>query len=235
MKFQPINFFAGMLLILTSTLSAADTGFHPLEEIRQTAKQFALNQHLGDDTDTSVEVGYLDTRLRLRKCDQPLTAEPLSHRRQSTNFTVTVKCRGVKPWTVYVPIKMLSYIKVQVANRPLARGIAVQASDLVTEKREVSRLRSGYFVHAGKLVGRIPKRSIAKGAAISPNDLATHKVIKRGGKVSILAEVQGIAVRMPGKALTDGGQGEMIKVENLSSKRIIDAVAIRPGIVQVPM
>lgn len=211
----------------------------PLEEIRQTAREFATSQYVDPRTsgtvETKVEVGYLDKRLKLRKCDTPLNAELLSQQSQNTNFTVTVKCHGDKPWTVYVPVKVLSYVSVKVATRPLARGISVQESDISTEKREVSRLRSGYFVSAENLIGRIPKRSLPKGVVISPNDLTSHKVIRRGGKVSILAKFHGVAVRMPGKALSDGAQGEMIKVENLSSKRVIDAIAIKPGIVEVPM
>jgi len=235
MKRRISELIACMMLLLMSASAIAASGFHSLEDIRQIAKQFALNQYIDPGADTSVEVGYLDTRLRLRQCEQALTAEPLSRRSQNANFTITVKCQGVKPWSVYVPVKVMSFVEVQVANRPLARGIAVQATDLVTERREVSRLRTGYFVSTKHLIGRLPKRSLPKGAVISPNDLATYKVIRRGGKVSILAEVQGIAVRMPGKALADAGQDEMIKVQNLSSKRVIDAIAIKPGIVRVPM
>ncbi len=235
-RMKPVNhLLLGIALTLTVSPLFAGTRFHSLEDIRSTAKQFAISNFVDADSDSEIEIGYLDSRLKLNHCDHPLTAEPLSQRNQNTNFTITVRCSGSKPWSVYVPVKIRTYISVLVSKRPLARGIKVTADDFAMEKLEISKLRNGYFTSSENLIGRIPKRSLPKGKVVSPNDLETYKIINRGSKVSIMAQLQGINVRMPGRALSDGAKGEMIKVENLSSKRVIEAVAIKPGIVQVPM
>ncbi len=211
------------------------TEFHPLEEIREAATTLALQKFSRPGDDSTVEAGHLDPRLRLKKCALPLTAEPLSHRSNNTNMTVIVKCDDAKPWTVYVPVKIKIYLTVAVVNRPLARGIPINKSDISFEKRELSRLTSGYFETITGLVGHSPRRSLSKGSIVSPRDLAIQKVIRKGSSVSIVAETNGITVRMPGKALTDAGKGDQIKVENLSSRRTVIGIVLGPGIVEVAM
>ena len=150
-------------------------------------------------------------------------------------MTVTVKCESTTPWTVYIPIKTKTYINIAVANRPLSRTMPISKTDISFEKREISRLSSGYFEKPDNLIGRLPKRSLSKGSVISPRDLTIKKVIKKGSRISILAETSGITVRMPGLALSDAGTGDQIQVQNLSSKRKILAVVMGPGIVKVAM
>ncbi len=224
---------AGMAIATTAT---AGTQIHPLEEIRAVAEQRVeadLSPRSGQRTE--IRAGHLDSRLRLRRCDQPLEARHLQNSRRAGNATISVRCPGTKPWTVHVPVTVKAYTKVVVADRPLARQLEVRAEDVRLEEREITSLRTGYFQRIEDVVGRQPKRTLMAGAPLSPYDLESNKIIRRGHKVVIIAETAGIAVRMQGKALKDAGKGELVPVENLSSKRKIEAVAERPGVVKVPM
>ena len=212
-----------------------DTEFHPLEEIRQAATKFAANNTVQLGQNSTIEAGHLDPRLRLRKCISPLSTEPLGRAGNGANMTVIVKCNGEKPWTVYVPVKVKSYLNVAVAVRPLARGLPISKSDITYEQREISRLTSGYYEDMEALIGRTPSRSLPAGGVISPRDMAIEAVISKGSRVSIMAETGGITVRMPGKALEDAGTGDQIQVENLSSKRTVIGTVLGPGIVKVAM
>ncbi len=226
-------------LMLTSVLALAGQSqaseLHPLDDIRKAATDFAAKKMVTHNQNSTIETGRLDPRLRLNKCQQPLTVTPLSQRINSGNMTVIVKCETSKPWTVYIPIKVKTYITIAVANRPLSRHTPISATDITFEKREISRLSSSYFESADNLVGRSPKRSVIKGSVISPRDLTIKKVINKGSRISIVAETGGITVRMPGLALADAGKGDQIQVQNLSSKRKLLATVMAPGIVKVAM
>lgn len=212
----------------------AHASFHPLEDIRAAAEDFARSS-AGHGSEQTIEVGYLDPRLKLRQCPTALETQSLSARNNGRNMTVVVKCLGQQPWTVYVPVKIKTYVEVAIANRPLARGIPIESDAIVFEKREISRLTSGYFEEVASLVNRPPKRTLTKGTIISPRDLGINAVISKGHRVSIVAKTESITVRMPGQALADAGKGEVIRVKNLSSKRTVDAIVLGPGLVQVPM
>lgn len=208
--------------------------FQSLGDIRHAAEQFAA-ERFGRDENSTIEANRLDPRLKLQQCSTPLYTQALSTQNHTGNMTVVVKCEGAKPWTVYVPVKIKTYIEVAIAKRPLARGIPITSKDIVFEKREVSRLGAGYFENKEALNNRPPKRTLAKGAVISPRDLGINKIVSKGDRVSIIAHTNGITVRMPGQALSDAGKGEGVRVRNLSSKRTVDAIVVEPGLVKVPM
>ena len=222
-----------LALIIGPGISSAAT--HSLSNISQTAETFVTNQLANNKHKTTITMGRLDPRLRLTQCETPLTAEPLSQRLYSKNVTITIRCDAPKPWTVYVPIKVKTLVPVLVTTRQLVRGVPVQDSDITVEERELTRISTGYFENKEELIGRPAKRRLTKGAVIRPVDMAMNKLIRRGNQVSIITESAGFSVRMPGKALSDAGQGEVIRVENLSSKRTIEGVVLAAGIVKVPM
>jgi len=222
------------IVILAGQSQASE--FQPLDDIRKAATDFAAKKIISSSNQNStIETGRLDPRLRLKKCQQPLTVTPLSQRSNSANMTVIVKCETSKPWTVYIPIKIKTYISIAVANRPLSRHVPISKADISFEQREISRLSRSYFESPDDLIGRSPKRSLTKGSVISPRDLDIKKVISKGSRISILAETGGISVRMPGLALSDAGKGDQIQVQNLSSKRKVQATVIAPGLVKVTM
>ena len=107
-------------LILTSLITLAGQSqaseFQPLDDIRKAATDFATKTIITGNQNSTIETGRLDPRLRLKKCQQPLTVTPLSQRNNSANMTVIVKCDTSKPWTVYIPIKIKTYISIAVAN-----------------------------------------------------------------------------------------------------------------------
>lgn len=219
---------------MVSPLHAGD--FHSLAEIQKAATQFVSQQTSHVSENTTIEAGRLDPRLKLKKCTTPISTKSLTRQNHSANTTVVVMCNDkTKPWTVYVPVTTKTYVTVAVAKRPLARGIAVQEDDIYLEQREITRLTHGYFKASNLLIDRTPRRSIPKGAVISPKDLAIKKVVSKGSRVSIIAETNGITVRMPGKALSDAGEGDQIQVKNLSSGRSITGVVVAHGVVKVAM
>lgn len=219
---------------MISPLHAGD--FHSLAEIRKAATQFVSQQISHVSESTTIEAGRLDPRLKLKKCTTPITTKSLTRQNHSANTTVIVRCNDeTKPWTVYVPVTTKTYVTVAVAKRPLARNIAIQEDDIYLEQREITRLTYGYFESSNLLVGRTPRRSLPKGAVISPKDLAIKKVVSKGNRVSIIAETNGITVRMPGKALADAGEGDQVQVKNLSSGRSITGIVVTHGVVKVAM
>lgn len=217
--------------------SIASSTFQDLGTIRNTATDFVKNKIINKKTKNRVEVeaNQLDHRLRLSACHTPLKAKRLSGQRKYGNTTISIRCSGPKPWTVHVPVTVKAYTNVVIVNRPLNRHTPINAEDVTLEERDISSLRSGFFEHLDDVIGRHPKRTLIAGSALSPKDVDSQKIIRQGNSVTIVAKMQGITVRVKGKALGNAAKGESITVRNLSSQRKIEAIAIAPGIVEVPM
>lgn len=206
-----------------------------LQEVAGTVRQFVRQSYADLGTVSSVEVTSLDPRLNLAACEVPLQAFAANGQRRLGNTTVGVRCGGEKPWTLYVPVKIVSQVTVLASAQPLRRGSVLKASDLVPISRDAATLPHGYFVEPKALVGMQLKRSIRAGEAIVPSAVTAAPVVERGQEVLLTAAINGIEVSMKGEALEDGAAGERIQVRNLSSRRVVEGEVIGRNRVRVPL
>ncbi len=224
-------------IILVSLIGVAAVhaeGIQPLDTIYVAAKQFLISRNPGQQVQ-QVEVGPLDTRLALAACDGPLQAFMPPGSSTRGNTTVGIRCPGAKPWSVYVPVKIMLSTPVVVAARPLMRGAQLSAADLTTATLDAGSLPPDYLTDPQQAIGQLIKRPISSGMAIAAGMLDTPRMVRRDERVTIMAEEDGLEVRMAGQALEDGALGQPIRVRNLISKRIIGAIIAAPGIVKVQM
>ena len=204
----------------------------PLESIRQAARQVVAAQFTQTNADTEIEIGSLDTRLRLNKCSQPLdTFFPQGIR--GSKITVGVRCMEPKKWTIYVTAQVHQMAEVLVAQEYIRRGSLIRREDFVLKKFDLNQLKYGYFTDINEVLGKPMKRHLSRGAVLTPAAIAVAKVIKRGERVTIIAETGGISVHATGEALEDGGLGDIIRVKNLNSRKEIEARVDGPGRVKV--
>ncbi|MES9964958.1 MAG: flagellar basal body P-ring formation chaperone FlgA [Candidatus Sedimenticola sp. 20ELBAFRAG] len=224
---------APFFILSVSASAATADEWQSHETIRQAVRIHAESSVPPSDSRIEIEVGSLDKRLRLHACDQALDTFSPQGRQNSNRLTVGVRCDGAKPWTIYVPVKVAQYKPILVATNGLPKGSTVTMNDVRLEERDVSRLRRGYFRDPSQIVGKTVKRSIQANRALLPSQLVAATAIEKGSMITILARTGGIKVRMKGKALSRGATGDRIKVQNLSSKRKIEATVVGPGIVEV--
>ena len=59
------------------------------------------------------------------------------------------------------------------------------------------------------------------------------RAVQRGQTVTLIADFGGMSVRMAGRALTDGLLNQRVKVENLSSGKIVEGIARSEQMVEV--
>ena len=226
-----------VIVLFAASLSAPPSfgagTWHALDEIRETAARFVTDQVGSADPSSRVEVGKIDPRLRLAKCAFPLTAAfPPGGRRTGVTI-VGVRCAGPQPWSLYVPVRVHVYRRVVVVARPVVPGQILSAADLRLEDRDLDNLVSGYFTDLSAVVGMQMRRSIKPGQPLNRLSVAAPKLVRRGERVTVLAVADGLQVRMQAEALADGAQGERIRVRNLGSKRVIEAMVAAEGIVRV--
>ena len=120
-----------------------------------------------------------------------------------------------------------------VLNRGVAAGETLAAADIGQVKRDTARIAGAVLTTPEAAVGQVARRSLAAGSLLSANDLVAPRVVRRGDSVALVARRGGVEVRMAGRALGEAGQGERVSVENLSSRRVMQGVALPGGDVLV--
>jgi flagella basal body P-ring formation protein FlgA len=235
MKFRILAYgFATAAAFTATALTAAPVQDH--ESIRKTAEMFITEGVRSSHGQTpDVRAGKLDSRLRLSHCEEPLEAFQPPGGKMLGNITIGVRCSGTSSWSLYVPVKVSIYDKVVAAARPLTRGEVLQAGDLKLVERDLSQLQSGYFSDPAKVAGMEVTRTVAMDAALSNYLVKEPLQVRRGQRVSLIANSGGLEVRMAGEALADGAAGARIKVRNLSSKRVVDGTVMSATTIQVAM
>lgn len=207
-----------------------------LEGIRAEVQAFLEQQTAEGYTNApTVEVGSVDPRLRLPACTGPLEAFLPRGGRLVGHVTVGVRCAAPKAWTLYVQATVRPMAHVVVAGRALSRGVELGPDDVELQERDLSRLTGGYITDLDSVFGMKLRRSVRAGLPLNESLLQAPLAIRRGERVTILARSGELEVRMEGEATTDGAQGQVIRVRNLSSRREIEAVVVAPGLVEVRM
>ena len=178
-------------------------------------------------------VGPIETHLQMRKCTSRVTPAAPSAHHMPDRVTIELRCQDPKSWHLYVPVRIVGTSPVAVTVHALVTGSVVKASDLRVEEHDISELPVGFFDDAEVAVGLTASRPIAGGAYLTNQQLVAAKAVQRGQSVTLLADGGGMSVRMAGRALTDGLINQRVKVQNLSSGKIVEGIARSEQIVEI--
>ena len=221
-------------LLITHTAIAEPQQSH--DAIQKTVEAFLKKQLEGHDSgDFEIHVSRLDPRLSLVSCETPLAASMAPGAKLSGKTTVAVQCNSPKPWKVFVPANLVVYENVLAAARTIVRGEMLNADDLTLVKKQMRSTTQGYFRSVEQAVGFVAKRSIAGGRVLTAQMVQAPRLVQRGQEVILLATTPLLEVRMKGKALADGGKGDVIQVRNVSTNRVVEGVVSGVGVVKVNM
>lgn len=211
-----------------------DASIQSLDAIRAAAQTFVTQQMPKQEPGAvTVNVGTLDSRLRLAPCAEPLKASLPAGATFRERMTVAVACKGASNWTVYVPISIETQTSVLVLRRAVGRGERLRPEDVEVQTRVVQGTGDSYLTDRAQLSGRTLKRPLGAGAALTVEAMADELIVKRGQHVTLLAAVGGLEVRAAGVAMNDAAAGGRAKVQNISSQRIVEGVVETANVIRI--
>lgn len=122
------------------------------------------------------------------------------------------------------------------AARLLDRGTILTPTDLKIERKPRHQVRTGMVGEVTLAVGMEVRRTLKDGQVIRESDLGEPVLVKSGATVSIVLKTGALTLTATGQAMSDGKNGAPIKVMNIQSKRVLQAVVAGPDqvIVQAP-
>jgi len=179
------------------------------------------------------EAAELDSRLRVAACTSPLAVTGKLPRGTQARALVRVACNSNAYWTLNVPVEIHRHADVLVLKRAVGRGENIRAEDVVVQSRVLSGLTSPFLSRPADLAGRLTRRPIPEGTAVSAEALDAPLLIHRGQNVILAARSGGFEVRAPGLAMADAAAEQRVRVRNLNSLKIVEGVADTAGVVRV--
>jgi len=181
----------------------------------------------------------LDSRIRLYApigADKPqIEISHLEYDKDTNRVKAEAKIAGndpgLRPITVYGRVQ--SMIELPVLARTVMPGELIKAQDITMSWMRTELTPAGAIASTQDLIGKTPRRPLRAGQPFRPLDVETPIVVHRNDFVLIVLERPGLYLTAQGKALEDGGVGNLIKVMNVQSNRSIDAVVESDGQVSV--
>ncbi|HZH27264.1 MAG TPA: flagellar basal body P-ring formation chaperone FlgA [Azospirillaceae bacterium] len=129
--------------------------------------------------------------------------------------------------------RIVSVVDVPVLARRMSSGEVITVKDVDWIQVREDRSLADAVLDVEQLIGQAPRRVIAAGQPIRGRDLQTPIVVARNAPVSMVYEAQNLTLIARGRATQDGAIGETIRVVNVQSNRVIDAVVAGPGLVKI--
>ena len=176
-----------------------------------------------------VDVQPLDTRIRLRQCDGKPAVIPDTSGRVLGRLTVGLRCEVPEPWTIYVRGTVASKIEVPTLITAINRKDIIGESDLQMTDLDLAIDSRGLIQRIEQIVGKEATKNLLRGQPLRKSDLKPAIVIKRGQTIDLLSRGAGITVKMRGKALGNGAEGDRLLVENLSSRKRVEGEVLSTG------
>jgi flagellar basal body P-ring formation protein FlgA len=212
---------------------AVETPTQSLAAVRAAAESALRRQIEPAAAGVTLEAANLDARLRLAACPAPLAVDVALPRGTQSRVLARVACKNTVSWTLNVPVDIHRKADVLVMRRAVGRGENIAVGDVIVQSRVLPGLTSPYVSRPTDLAGRLTRRPIPEGTAVTADALDAPLLIHRGQSVVLTARAGGLEVRAPGMAMADAAAEQRVRVRNLNSLKIIEGIADTAGVVRV--
>lgn len=186
-------------------------------------EQIAITQ-IDLKKDIFLPTGKIDQKISMKENSSFIGVVPLY-----LEFKVNGKVSKRK--IIKANIKVL--MPVVLTRASLKRNQIISENDVYIEKKWISKVSSGLYTSIDEVIGKKIKRNIKTGQPLLRSQLEIPADIERGNKVTILAETKTLRITTLGIAGENGTKGQIIKVKNLGSNKIIYAEVISSNTVKV--
>jgi len=150
-----------------------------------------------------------------------------------TSFTVRFM-KGdtvVREETVRVRIEVLT--DVVVSTRGIMRDALIGPEDVTVTSKWMDTAAAGTLTDVAEVVGKKAVMRLNAGTEIKSQMLRSAPVVKKGEVVRIVLESGPMVISAVGLCQEDGGRGDLVRVQNVSSKKIIFARVMGASLVRV--
>lgn len=156
------------------------------------------------------------------------------HYAAPTTVAVRVDIQDRPPVTILISYDVRLYRNIVIVGKEIGAHEMILPESLHLERLEAGRLSAGYFTDLAEVAGHAAKRPLAPGMVITKSMLEKPVLIKRGAMVVILAKSGMLQVTAQGEALQDGRNGQLIRVMNIESRKVILAQILDADTVLAP-
>lgn len=129
--------------------------------------------------------------------------------------------------------KSYEVAEIPVLTNRMTRGEVIGEDDIEWTQVHAGRLNGTVILDAARLIGMTPRRLLRPGVPVRASDVEEPVIVSKGSLVTIAVRTDLMTLTARGRAIEDGAQGKAIRVMNVQSKKVVEAVVVDAGTVVV--
>lgn len=122
---------------------------------------------------------------------------------------------------------------VPVLSRRLSSGTTISNSDIEFKLVSGEQLTGDVITDAKQIEGMELRHDVQEGQLLHSRDVILPRYVIRGSLVTIKIKTPVLLITAQGRSLQDGGVGDIVRVTNTQSNRVIEGVVEAPGVVRI--
>jgi len=150
-----------------------------------------------------------------------------------TSFTVRFSKGDTVVREEAVRVRIEVFTDLVVSTREIMRDAVIGSDDVTVTSKWMDTAPAGILTDAAEVVGKKAVMRLNAGTEISRTMLRSAPVVKKGEVVRIVLESGPMVISAVGLCQEDGGKGDLVRVQNISSKKIIFARVMGSSLVRV--
>lgn len=115
-------------------------------------------------------------------------------------------------------------INVPVLKEAMKGGDVIGVGDVEYVALRRDMVPADTLLDAAQLIGMSPRRTAAAGKALQANDLDAPMLVRKGQLVTVTLKNGAIALSLQGRAMQNGGSGDMVRILNTSSNQVVEGI-----------
>ncbi len=221
--------------LLLKPLGAQAIEYQSLASIKLQVEDFVMQYAYESPYPPRFKAGTLDSRLKLRACQTSLVIEFARPDYVQGNTALTVSCPVESAWKIHLPVRIELFDDVAIVSKPLLRGQLIDESAVRFQKTNVSRLNNGYFLKRSALRQLQARRDLIQGTVLTSKNLAPRLLVQSGQRVTLVLNYNGLQIKSSGLALQSASLGQVVKVRNSQSQKIVEGIVSGEALVRVSL
>ncbi|MFC7368566.1 flagellar basal body P-ring formation chaperone FlgA [Vreelandella zhaodongensis] len=164
----------------------------------------------------------------LPACVAPEPFFPNARQSPLGRVSVGVRCGEASRQVRYMQAQIDIIGNYVVAGQDIDRGTLITREMLSQREGNLGDLTAQAITQQDDIIGMVAQRNIRGGNTFQAHDLKAPQVVKRGQRVTVIAQGTGFRVSREGEALADGAQGERIRVR-FDTRELVTARVVGQG------
>jgi flagella basal body P-ring formation protein FlgA len=207
----------------------------PRADIESAAKEYVLSKMEWKAGDTEIQVKKTIGNVSVIDGAVTLKVKDEGGLKWKGSVTIPVEIYIDGKYYKVEPVSMVIKVITECAQAAgdIQRHAAIMPEMVSMERTDITYLPDDIITDISKLNNNISKRAIMRGTVLTSDMFESLPAFRRGAVVTVLVRVKAVSVAATGTALSDGREGDSVKVKMNGNNKVLEGKVDASGAVVI--